>query len=306
MLFSVIIPVYNVEPYLRECLDSVLNQGFSDWEAVCVNDGSTDGSAAILEEYATKDGRFKIITQVNRGLSTARNAGIREAKSDYVLFLDSDDWLEPNALEILSKHLNGEDLLCFSGQRYFEETNNLNPADVLVEKRYQSGMDYYNECALMQRDFAFVCVVLRAYRRVFLLENCLRFKEGICHEDNLFTPLVCHAAKRVRVINANLYVYRVRANSITTTINPKGVKDLMEVANELAAFFIPKHYFDKTVVYRAITHHYQVAFQNTDRVVRRELRLSCDWKSYRVVSRTKLRHRWNYWKNKIEGSLFAF
>ena len=77
MRFSVVIPVYNVEPYLRECLDSMLNQSYADWEVVCVNDGSTDGSTAILEEYALKDVRFNIITQPNGGLSAARNTGIK-------------------------------------------------------------------------------------------------------------------------------------------------------------------------------------------------------------------------------------
>ena len=94
MLFSIIIPVYNVEKYLRDCLDSVLAQTYPDWEAVCVNDGSTDGSSVILEEYSSKDSRFKVFNQANGGLSLARNTGLDEAKGDYILFLDSDDWLE--------------------------------------------------------------------------------------------------------------------------------------------------------------------------------------------------------------------
>ena len=109
MKFSIVIPVYNVEPYLPECLDSVLNQTLSDWEAVCVNDGSTDNSSVVLEDYASKDSRFRVITQPNGGLSAARNTGMKAALGDYVLFLDSDDWLEPNALLVLSEHLNGED-----------------------------------------------------------------------------------------------------------------------------------------------------------------------------------------------------
>ena len=86
---TIVIPVYNVELYLRECLDSVLNQTFTDWEAICVNDGSVDGSTAILEEYAAKDYRLKVVTQANAGLSAARNTGLRRAQGDYVLFLYS-------------------------------------------------------------------------------------------------------------------------------------------------------------------------------------------------------------------------
>ncbi|MBR5160328.1 MAG: glycosyltransferase family 2 protein, partial [Thermoguttaceae bacterium] len=97
---SVIIPVYNVEPYLRECLDSVVNQTFRDIEIICVNDGSTDGSPAILEEYAAKDSRIIIIHQQNGGLSAARNSGMNAAKGDFILFVDSDDYIKQNTLEI--------------------------------------------------------------------------------------------------------------------------------------------------------------------------------------------------------------
>ena len=97
---SVIIPIYNVEKFLRRCLDSVLNQTFTDWQAVCVNDGSPDNSAAILKEFAARDKRFKIITKENGGLSDARNVGMENATGEYVMFLDSDDFLHPQTFEI--------------------------------------------------------------------------------------------------------------------------------------------------------------------------------------------------------------
>lgn len=300
MFVSIIIPVYNVELYLKDCLDSFLNQSFADWEAICVNDGSTDSSAAILEEYAEKDSRFKIISQPNGGLSAARNTGLKAVKGEYVLFLDSDDWLELNALEVLSKNINGEDLLCFSGRRFIEETNLYNPADVLAEKSYETGMDYYNENALQHRDFAFVCVVLRIYNKEFLLKNNLFFKEGIFHEDNLFTPVVCYHAHKVKQISDCLYDYRVRSNSITTTGNDKRQRDLLGTANELASFFISKQGFDKTIVYRAITQYYQLVFVNASKEDRKELKKLCNWKLYRAISRTKLRHWWNYWRNRLD------
>lgn len=299
MMFSVIIPIYNVEQYLRECLDSVLNQSFTDWEAICVNDGSTDNSAEILGEYALKDERIGIITQPNGGLSAARNAGMRAAKGDYILFLDSDDWLETNALHTLAENLDGEDMLCFSGRRFFEKTEEFHPADQLMSQAYPTGMAYYNDNALKSRDFAFVCVVLRIYKRSFLIDNGLWFKEGIFHEDNLFTPLACYHAQRVKQISDCLYDYRVRSNSITTTENDKRLRDLLGTANMLAAFFVPKQGFDKTMVYRAITHHFQVVFADVRDKDRKDLRHSCDWGLYRIVSRTKLRHRWNYLKNRF-------
>lgn len=97
---SVIIPIYNVEKYLRRCLDSVKNQTFQDWEAICVNDGSPDNSAAILAEYAAMDARFKIVNKENGGLSDARNAGMAVASGDYILYLDSDDFIHPQIMEI--------------------------------------------------------------------------------------------------------------------------------------------------------------------------------------------------------------
>ena len=161
-------------------------------------------------------------------------------------------------------------------------------------------MAYYNENALQQRDFAFVCVVLRLYRRQFLLENGLSFKEGIYHEDNLFTPLACYHAQKVKVLNAYLYNYRVRADSIMTTVDAKHSHDMMDIANELAAFFIVRQGFDKTVVYRAITHYYQVAFKRTGRTEIKALGRLCDWQLYRKVSRTKLRHQMNHLKFRIK------
>ena len=299
MKFSVIIPVYNVESYLQASLDSVLNQTFEDWEAICVNDGSTDNSAAILEEYGQKDSRFKIINLPNGGLSAARNTGVKAAAGDYVLFLDSDDWLESNALERVSESLTNEDMLCFSGRRFFEKEGRYHEADQLKPQEYTTGMDYYNENALAARDFAFVCVVLRAYKREFLLSHDLWFKEGIFHEDSLFTPFACYYAEKLKVINDCLYDYRVRANSITTTGNVKRLRDLLGTANTLAAFFLPKQGFGKTVVCRAITHHYQSVFANASTGEKKELKGLCDWQLYREVSRTKLRHRLNYLRNRF-------
>lgn len=293
MLFSVIIPVYNVEPYLRECLDSVLAQTFPDWEAVCINDGSTDGSAAILDDYALHDSRFHIATQPNGGLSAARNTGIDHAHGDYILFLDSDDWLEPDTLDCIHSSLITHqsspptDLLCFGGWRGDMEEH---PAPAT----YPTGWDYYNHQALAHHDFPFVCVVLRCYRHEFLSKNGLRFREGILHEDNHFTPRVCLAAGKVAVIADPLYHYRIREGSIMTTRSLRSRQDMLRVANDLAALFARRNDIDRSIVYRALTHHYQAAFLGATRDERRSLRILVDWHLYHTVSRTRLRHRINY------------
>lgn len=304
MLFSIIIPVYNVENYLRDCLDSVLNQSFNDWEAICVNDGSTDGSAAILESYAERDSRFNVISQPNGGLSAARNTGLDAAQGDYVLFLDSDDWLEPNALQILSESTTNEDLLCFNGRRFFEMDRKYENADHLEPAVNESGWEYYSQNALCHRNFAFVCVVLRCYRRSYLLGHGLRFKTGIYHEDNLFTPLACYYADKVKVIPNVLYDYRVRESSIMTSRSLKHWKDIIGTANELAGFFIPKENLEKKTIYQALTHHYQMAFANVTPVEDKSLLPLVNWSYYKTVSRTKPRHRILYLAIRISPRLF--
>ena len=305
MRFSVIIPVYNVEPYLRQCLDSVLAQDYADWEAICVDDGSTDRSGSILDEYAVRDSRLRVLTQLNRGLSAARNAGMDAAKGDYVLFLDSDDWLESHSLSTLADHLDGQpDMLCFNGQRFDESTGTLLQPDSMTATDYPSGMYYYNANALLPRNFPFVCVVLRCYRRQLLTDNNLRFREGILHEDNHFTPRACLAASAVRVIPDVLYNYRVRPGSIMTTRSFRSRRDLLIVANDLAAFFTAQPDIDRSVAFRAITHHYQVPFLGCTCAESRQLRQLIDWHLYRTVSRTRPRHRLNYFLLRFTPTLF--
>ena len=294
--FSIIIPVYNVEPYLRECLDSVLAQTCAEWEAMCINDGSMDGSLDILQEYAANDARFRIINQPNKGLSAARNAGIRAAKGEYLFFLDSDDWIVPDALERLNKHIAGQDMICFAGQKYNEKDKTYLPSDVLIPAIYSNGMAYYSDNALKSYAFPFVCAVLRIYRRAFLQEHSLLFEEGIYHEDNLFTPIACYYSGKVQVVHDVLYVYRVRENSIMTTNQPKRIADMVYVANSLAAFFVSKKIKDTAIIYRAITHHYQVALSAPYGIVRKYVLPNLDWQLYYQVSRTKIRHRFNYLK----------
>lgn len=300
---SVIVPIYNVEQYLPKCLESLQQQTFRDFEVVCVNDGSTDGSAAIAEKWVNSRNNARLINQANAGLSAARNAGLDAAQGEYVLFLDSDDWMESQALQVLTENLTGEDMLCFNGRRYLEDKQQYEDADALQQASDITGWNYYCRHALESRRFAFVCVVLRCYMREFLLQNNLRFKPGIFHEDNLFTPFACYYAQRVKVISEVLYDYRVRNSSIMTTRSLKHWKDIIATANELAAFFQDKP-IEKTTLYQALTHHYQAAFANVGRKEDKELLPLVDWKLYKMVSRTKPRHRLQYIAMRLSPSLF--
>ena len=305
MKFSVVIPAYNVEAYIDECLGSVATQSFKDWEAIVVDDGSTDGSASRAEAWTRKDNRFRIVRQVNQGLSAARNAGMELARGEYLLFLDGDDWLEKDALEVLGTEIEGEDVICFGGRRFFEDEKRFEEADTMIASNYSRGWDYYQEDALKSWRFAFVSVVKRAYRRAFLEENSLRFKEGIFHEDNLFTPIVLYHAGHVKVLDRNLYNYRARKGSIMTSPSPKKLMDKLLVANELAQFFTKQKGVEKATVYRYITHIYQTVFYEPQpKETECRLLSAVDWGLYYRVSRTKLRHMMLYRALKINPKLF--
>lgn len=122
-MISIIVPVYNVEAYLPQCLDSLVNQTYQNIEIVCVNDGSTDKSLSILEQYATKDGRVKIISQANQGLSGARNTGIKSARGEWMMFVDSDDWIESECCQRVLDLSQGVDLVFFSYIREFKSSS---------------------------------------------------------------------------------------------------------------------------------------------------------------------------------------
>lgn len=118
---SVIIPVYNCGQFLRRCLDSLVNQSFTDWEAFCINDGSKDNSGEILDEYAAKDNRFKVVHKVNEGVSEARNTALNLVESDYIMFMDSDDFLHPQAMEICAhfSRRDNSDIVAYTYNRRY-------------------------------------------------------------------------------------------------------------------------------------------------------------------------------------------
>ena len=293
LFFSIVVPVYNVEKYLEQCLESLKAQSFQDYEVLCINDGSTDNSRRILAEWEECFPQMKVIDRENGGLSAARNTGLKASMGEYVVFVDSDDWVEPTMLSRLADEVKGEDMVCFACRRTDNEKS-----DVL-EAEQGGGWDYFNRHALEHREVAFVCVWQRCYRHRFLLENDLWFREGVLHEDNQFTPRACLKAQKIKVIPDVLYNYRVRPGSIMTTRGLRSKESLVLVANELSEIFGKEKNIEKKVIYQALTQCYQMAFLNNDREDDSHLRQRVDWKLYRKVSRTKLRHRWNYLRNRF-------
>lgn len=235
---SVIIPIYNVEKYLGACLESVVLQSFDDYEVICVNDASTDNSIEILKRYMESYDRIRLVEhEENRGLSAARNTGLREAKGKYIFFLDSDDMIVNNALEELfvCAEKNRTDIVYFNMSTVWEEETK-KPV-VYREPQYKEYNGVYTGTEMFElftEDRTYKIEAWRQfYRKEFLIENNLWFYEGILHEDNLFSFLCAMKACRVMNINKNYYVHRIHENSIMTTKNRLRAESLFVVLMEI-------------------------------------------------------------------------
>lgn len=220
---SVIIPVYNTQEYLAECLDSVIGNTLEDIEIICVDDGSTDGSSEIIKKYAARDARIKALTKENGGLSSARNAGLAAASGEYVLFLDSDDYIEPRALEYLYAEAKSDNLdqLFFCAKPFYDGygEDSAQTSDYYARKADYSGVMTGREIFIKMSENAEYrpSACLQLIRRGFLADNGISFINGIVYEDNPFTIQCLFAAERVRYADIDLYNRRLRRNSIMTS-----------------------------------------------------------------------------------------
>lgn len=288
---SIIIPVYNVEHYLKDCLDSILVNNAFTGEVICVNDGSTDNSGNILAQYAERYNNLKIITQSNGGLSKARNTGLAVATGDYVLFLDSDDMLTSTALKSISKNISNEDILYFDVKEYIEHTKSFTKQEHRRLAHNISGKDYYSTYPTLEPPFWCVCVWGGGYRRKFLLDNNLWCQEGISHEDELFTPKALFYAKKISIIPEPLYIYRRHNGSITAHITPKNCRDHLFVANDLYRFF-KEHEWLTAASKQSIWNNYYYAISKSLKCGLKPYRFFChsDWKKMLQCSFNQ-RHR---------------
>ncbi len=220
---SVIIPVYNVEQYLRECLNSIISQTLKEIEIICINDGSPDNSLNILKSYAETDSRICVYTQENGGLSYTRNNGVKVAHGKYIYFMDSDDILDIHALEHLYQYAENEqlDAVYFDGSSFGDEVRK----DQI--ERYQ---DYYHRKGdyhfvqsglslmdhLLENNEYRTSPCLQFLTKEHFINHALWFQEGILHEDNLFTFKGMLSAKRVSHLGEILFFRRIRPDSIMT------------------------------------------------------------------------------------------
>lgn len=218
MEISIIVPVYNVEKYLQRCIDSLVNQTCKEIEIILVNDGSTDNSPAICEANAQKDSRIRVLNKKNGGLSDARNAGLNVAVGQYILFVDSDDYIEVDTCaRLLTGMHNDVDLVAgaykeeHDGQKIYKRHTNLQENVVYSSREFVIRSIQKNEW--------YAPAWLNLYRRQFLLEHKLYYKVGILFEDHEMLPRLFLAARKVTYIDYPFYNYVIRSNSIMTSNN---------------------------------------------------------------------------------------
>lgn len=217
---SVIIPVYRVEVYLADCVKSVLNQTFHDYEVILVDDGSPDHCPQLCDEWAEKDSRISVIHRENGGLSAARNTGVKAAKGDYLYFLDSDDELTPDALEVMYKQIETHPQVDLVQGGFFEKKEDAGKSTPYNLPEYTEDAKLIKN-TLLTFDGDLIKAQSRLVRRDFFIENELWFKEGIIHEDNYWTFFLAKCVKTMCFCNKRTYYHRMNPDSITHAINVK-------------------------------------------------------------------------------------
>ncbi len=215
MKLSIIIPCYNVENFVQNCTESIVMQQGFDFEILMINDGSKDNTQQVLENLAEKDFRIKVINQQNQGLSGARNTGIEKATGEYIMFVDADDWLEPNAFELISDKFNQEDLFCFSYNRVFE--NKVLPRDLKINGNHIASSIQRRIIGLIDAELSdpsqadsLVTVWGKLYKTEIIKKNKIEFIDTKIYgnEDAFFNIQYLEYAREVKIMNFPLYNYR--------------------------------------------------------------------------------------------------
>ena len=238
---SVIIPVYNVEKYLQECIDSVINQNLDNIEIILVNDGSTDGSSDICREYACRCDNIVLLEKENGGLSSARNAGLDAASGKYIYFLDSDDYISQDCLKRLYECAEAErlDILLFSAVSFLDEDGReWQPPVYQKTGPYPMGISGKELFSLLYLNGEYTSSVPQYISRKNWIRSCgFRFADGYLHEDEIYTFMALQSAKRAGVLCECFYHRRCREGSITqSNIRFDRFKGYAYVCSEMIRF----------------------------------------------------------------------
>jgi glycosyltransferase involved in cell wall biosynthesis len=252
---SIIIPVYNVEKYLRECLDSCVNQTLEDIEIICVDDASPDNSIKILEEYQQKDSRIRIFRhEENKNLGTARNTGLTNATGEYVWFVDSDDYIDTKACQILYDAIKefDVDILCFSALKFVDEDKKRR---FIYDKYYHQGVQinkiYHPKTNWKELKFSNLNVSACMYlAKTSVLQN-FRFREGVFFEDTDFTTILLASVNSFCYIPHTAYFYRTNPTStMQTPITQKKLDCVIECMESLDKFVTENKINKKHFLYK--------------------------------------------------------
>jgi glycosyltransferase involved in cell wall biosynthesis len=225
---SIIVPVYNVEQYISKCIASLLVEGEDDYEIIIVNDGTKDRSIDVIKEFFS-DPRIRYLEQPNGGLSAARNHGIAESRGEFIWCVDSDDWVETNEIPKMITLLDKTIDALYFGSYYSDSEFTGNTILAVIDNHAETGVE------LACSSFAH-CAPYYLIRKELLDNNKLRFTEGILHEDSLFTPIMITLCNRVLRYNAPVYHHLQRDGSITHSVSPKRIYDMIYVIRELISY----------------------------------------------------------------------
>ena len=240
MLFSIIIPVYNVEKYLNQCVDSVLEQDFTDYEIILVDDGSTDNSPTICDKYAEKYTQIKVIHKTNGGLSDARNFGIKEAQGDYLIFLDSDDFW--NGRNILSELHNI--IVERNPDMIIHELSSFYDLGKIVPRKFKNkdiqnfSFDFKRDLKkLVDNDVYYATACNKIIRTSIVKKNEIEFPKGKLHEDVAWCANIIPYIRSYALYSNPFYYYRKeRQGSLTIKVKPKNIIDLIDILSEREIF----------------------------------------------------------------------
>ena len=234
---SVIIPVYNGEKYLKECLDSILSQTMSDIEVICINDGSTDDSLKILSEYQNKDRRIKIINQSNQGQAVARNRAFATAEGRYIGYVDCDDWIPKdfyeklyNAAEKTDADIAGCNIISV------KENETKHMLKLKKQKVYQTTPDKYKAFNVPKLNY----IWNKIYRRDFMQKHHIFFPEGMFFEDILFTHQILDCCAKAVTVPDTVYFYRQNPNSTVNTMNETKAGQLKQALTDAQKYVFEK------------------------------------------------------------------
>lgn len=234
MFLSIVIPLYNVEKYLNECINSILKQTFTDFEIILVDDGSTDKSPEICDNFSKEYTNIKVIHKSNGGQADARNVGLKEAIGEYVLFIDSDDYIgDINFLSDIYNNIENNDIICYKFQKYFENTDRLAPCSFKIPD-FTDDMDKASRIRTLSASDALYCAAwTKVIRRSILTENNIMFEVGCKCEDMKWYFDVLINAQTISGIDKSYIVYRQREGSITKSNALKTIADNTKVLEDI-------------------------------------------------------------------------